>query len=100
MREMSSEQKEELTEEGLEPKDSKVTPSRSKEKRSGGMKANRLSFQTKPTEPACHCTPPKKENSPDPIKGNRGKLILLIWSVTLVILWVIIYSILAYFDVV
>ena len=30
----------------------------------------------------------------------RGKLILLIWSVTLVILWVIIYSILAYFDVV
>ena len=78
MREMSSEQKEELTEEmGVEPKDSKMTPSRAKEKRSGGMKANRLSFQTKPTEPACHCTPPKKENSPDPIKGNRYRHPLL-----------------------
>jgi len=99
---MSAEQKEESTEMGLELKGSKVTPSKTKEKSSGGKNANHPSFQTKttPTDPTCHCTPPKKENSPDPTKGNRGKLILLIWSVTLVILWVIIYSILAYFDVV
>ena len=70
---MSAEQKEESTEMGLEPKGSKVTPSRTKEKSSGGKKANRPPFQTKttPTEPACHCTPPKKDNSADPIKGNR-----------------------------
>ena len=73
--EMSSEQKEELKEIALEPKGSNVTPSRSKEKSSGGKKASVPPFQTKmtppPEPPACQCSPPKKGNSTDPIKGNR-----------------------------
>jgi len=103
---MSAEQKEDLNEMDLELAGSKVTPQRSKEKSSKGKNGNANLFQKKTTphhqpstEPTCQCTH-KKVNSADPIKGNRGKLILLIWSVTLVILWVIIYAILAYFDVV
>ena len=78
VRAMSGEQKEELKEMALEAKGSKVSPSRSKEKGSGGKKANVHLFQAKttphppPNEPACQCAqPPKKVNSADPIKGNR-----------------------------
>ena len=121
---MSGEQKEEMEEMvDVEPISSVATPTRVKEKSLGGKKVTASQCQTKaaPVEPSCQCTPPKKGNQADPIKGNRynfpalefsfsggvhlflffrGKLILLIWSVTLVILWVIIYSILTYFDVV
>ena len=124
---MSGEQKEEMEEMvDVEPISSVATPTRVKEKSLGGKKVTAPQCQTKaaPVEPSCQCTPPKKGNQTDPIKGNRynfpalenqfsffqevlifffffrGKLILLIWSVTLVILWVIIYSILTYFDVV
>ena len=73
--EMSSEQKEELKEMALEAKGSNVTPSRSKEKSSGGKKASVPPFQKKttppPQPPECQCSPPKKGNSADPIKGNR-----------------------------
>ena len=122
---MSGEQKEEMEEMvDVEPISSVATPTRVKEKSLGGKKVTAPQCQTKaaPVEPSCQCTPPKKGNQAYPIKGNRynfpalefsfsgdahlflfffrGKLILLIWSVTLVILWVIIYSILTYFDVV
>ena len=74
---MSSEQKEDLKEMDLELAGSKVTPPRSKEESSRGKNANVNFFQTKTTphhqpstEPTCQCTH-KKDNSADPIKGNR-----------------------------
>ena len=74
MREMSGEQKEELEEMAdVEPTSLKATPTRIKEKSLGGKKVTASQCQTKaaPVEPSCQCTPPKKGNQANPIKGNR-----------------------------